>query len=376
MKITRASRPLSLLAFAVVASPSFAGDSGWYVGGSVGRADGDINEERMANTLTGGTATSVSADDETDPGFKVLTGYQFNRNLALEGSYFRFSEFDFTAMFPAGSLSGEMDVSGFNLGPVLTWPLTEKFSALGRAGAHYSEVDSSFSSTGAVATPSSREKHEWKYNFGVGFQYDLSRAVSLRAEAEHYRLDDVVDNKGDYGFFSVGLITRFGTDVPAPVAYVAPAPSPPPPPPPVAAAAPAPPPPPPAPTKVAFSADSLFDFNSAVVKPAGKQELDQLAANLRDTRYEVITVTGHTDRIGRPPFNLELSMRRAEAVKSYLSGASGIPPGKIMARGVGESEPVTKPGDCGNQMSHKVGSALIACLQPDRRVEVEVSGTQ
>jgi OOP family OmpA-OmpF porin len=119
--------------------------------------------------------------------------------------------------------------------------------------------------------------------------------------------------------------------------------------------------------KVTFSADSLFDFGKAVVKPAGKQHLDKLAAELRGVNFGVITVTGHTDRIGSHAYNMDLSTRRAEAVKTYLVESAGIPAGKIAANGTDGSDPVTKPGDC---------KKLIACLQPDRRVEVEVSGTR
>ena len=99
---------------------------------------------------------------------------------------------------------------------------------------------------------------------------------------------------------------------PEPVA-AAPAPEP------VVVAAPPPPPPvatPPAPKKVTFSADSLFVFGKADVAPAGKQKLDQLAADLRAVDFDVIKVTGHTDRIGSHKYNMDLSTRRAEAVKN------------------------------------------------------------
>ena len=127
------------------------------------------------------------------------------------------------------------------------------------------------------------------------------------------------------------------------------------------------------PTKVTFSADSLFDFDKAVIKPAGKQELDKFAAQLRGTRFDVITVTGHTDRIGSHAYNMKLSERRAQAVKSYLVQSAGIPADRIIAKGVDGANPVTKPGQC---QGKKVSKTLIACLQPDRRVEVEVSGSK
>lgn len=123
------------------------------------------------------------------------------------------------------------------------------------------------------------------------------------------------------------------------------------------------------PEKVTFSADALFDFDKAVLKPAGKEALDQFADKLKGVKYEVVIAVGHTDRIGSEAYNKKLSARRAEAVKAYLVKEKGIAAERIYADGKGEAEPVTKPGDC-------KGKGVIACLQPDRRVEVEVAGTR
>jgi len=106
------------------------------------------------------------------------------------------------------------------------------------------------------------------------------------------------------------------------------------------------------------------------MKPAGKPNLDKFAADLRGTNYDVITVTGHTDRIGSHAYNMKLSTRRAEAVQTYLVESAGIPANKITAKGVDGADPVTKAGECKGKKATK---ELIACLQPDRRVEVEVS---
>ena len=155
----------------------------------------------------------------------------------------------------------------------------------------------------------------------------------------------------------------------------------------VAAPAPAgaayPPPPPPvvkpvpAPKRFTLSADALFDFDRAIVKPEGRRQLDKLAADLKRAKFDVIniamvTVTGHTDRFGSAAYNMRLSMRRAEAVKAYLVEL-GIPAAKIVATGKGETHPVTKPGEC---KGDKATKELKACLQPDRRVEIEVSGAK
>ena len=125
------------------------------------------------------------------------------------------------------------------------------------------------------------------------------------------------------------------------------------------------------PQKINFSADALFDFDKAELKPDGKAMLDELTRLLQGAKYEVILAIGHTDRIGTVQYNQRLSVRRAETVKKYLVD-KGIEPNRVYAEGKGKSQPLTKPGEC----TVKNRKALIACLQPDRRVDVEVTGTK
>lgn len=125
------------------------------------------------------------------------------------------------------------------------------------------------------------------------------------------------------------------------------------------------------PQKINFSADALFDFDKAVLKPEGKTMLDGLVNTLQSANYEVILAIGHTDRIGSAAYNQKLSVRRAEAVKRYLI-EKGVERNRVYAEGKGKTQPLTKPGDC----KGKRGKALIACLQPDRRVEVEVTASK
>mgnify|MGYP000305104351 CR=1 FL=1 len=123
--------------------------------------------------------------------------------------------------------------------------------------------------------------------------------------------------------------------------------------------------------KMSFSADALFAFDKAVLKPEGKVMLDGLVNELKTVSYDVIALTGHADRFGSDAYNQKLSERRVNAVKDYLV-VKGIPANRMTAMGKGESQPETRPGDCKGPKNAKV----IACLQPDRRVDVEVTGTE
>lgn len=381
MKLAKASGRRGLLALAVIVSPfAMADDAVWYGGASVGDSRARIDHPRITSGLlsSGFTTTSIE-DHNNDTGYKIFGGYKFNRNFALEGGYFNLGKFGFKAnTVPVGTLNGDIRLQGVNLDAVGTLPLTEKMSVFGRLGLHYTEAKDSFRGTGLVAvTNPNPSESAANYKFGFGAQYDFTESFAVRLEAERYRVNDAVGNRGDIDLISLGLIYRFGRKAPEPVPYVPMAEKPIP----AAVVAEAPPAqvasptplPPPVPSKVTMSADSVFDFDASAVKPEGKQALDKFVGDLNGVSVEAITVTGHTDRIGSKAYNMKLSTRRAEAVQNYLVQSSGIPADKIVAKGVGSSEPETRPGDC---VGNKVTPELITCLQPDRRVVVEVSGTK
>jgi outer membrane protein OmpA-like peptidoglycan-associated protein len=125
-----------------------------------------------------------------------------------------------------------------------------------------------------------------------------------------------------------------------------------------------------APMSVSFEAEPLFSFDKSVIRGDQRSKLDEFVASLKGTQYDSIDVFGHADRIGSTKYNLNLSQRRANAVKAYLV-RQGIPSGKINAEGRGESEPVT-----GDNCKGQRGKTLISCLEPDRRVDVSVTATK
>ncbi len=218
--------------------------------------------------------------------------------------------------------------------------------------------------------------------------------VSGTASTQTNRADAgyLTDQRGGVAKSAYGLCWQLGTGasrestlecdpnfVPAPVAravepppkVVEPAPvAIEPPPAPVAVVAPEPAPKPMI-TKVTLDADALFDFDKAVLRPAGRASLDDFVAKLKEIEPEVIIATGHSDRIGSTVYNQRLSEQRVEAVKAYLV-SRGIESKRTHTEGKGETQPVTKSGECDGAVTAK----LIACLQPDRRVDVEVVGTR
>jgi OOP family OmpA-OmpF porin len=201
---------------------------------------------------------------------------------------------------------------------------------------------------------------------GAAIAQDIPEAYATDSRGEVVR-----DSSGDCwrtGYWTPAMAT-YECDpdlLPKPVKKVEPAPEPAP------APAPAPAPVYTEPEKVSLSADQLFDFDKANLKPEGKQTLDDLVSKLEGVNYDTIVAVGYADRLGSDSYNRKLSMRRAEAVKAYLVSEKGIPADRIFIDGKGESNPVTGDTCKGNKKTR----ALIECLQPDRRVEVEVAGTK
>ena len=224
-------------------------------------------------------------------------------------------------------------------------------------------------------------------NLGLGFQYKITPTLGLQADVREVgtffrsRVEPAGFKRTANTYANVGLTWAFGAPpVAAPIPVTTrttettttqvTTPPPPPPPP-----APVPPPPPPAPVmkKYTLSASELFGFDSAKLGP-NQPKLDEVAQVMNaNSDIASVTIVGYTDRIGSKTYNQKLSVNRAEAVKAYLATTPQLQNTTINASAKGENNPVTKPGDC---VGTKPTKALITCLQPDRRVDVEMTGVR
>jgi len=359
-----------------------------YLGLGIGQARPNLDAPRLgAQALTGSglSITGTSADD-LDTAYKAFVGYQFSRYLGAEVGYFRLGHFAYQATTnPAGQLDGRLRVTGINLDLVGSLPITASLSALARVGYEKARTRADFVGSGAVTNATRIARANDNHGrYGLGLQYALTPHFLVRAEAERSRFADGQGDTVRATVFSVGLVMPLGVSAAptrvsrAPAAYAAPE---------TARAAPVPAPvpvatpvpvavmPPPAPVplrRVSFAAESLFGFDSAALQTEGKAALDTFARDMSGMRFDTIAVTGHTDRLGSTAYNQTLSLQRADAVKGYLVASAGLDAGRITAEGHGESQPVTQAGDCKGAGSARV----IACLQPDRRVDIQVNGTR
>jgi outer membrane protein OmpA-like peptidoglycan-associated protein len=115
--------------------------------------------------------------------------------------------------------------------------------------------------------------------------------------------------------------------------------------------------------RVELSADVLFDFDKAVLRPAADPALQKIATALANTPAAGITIEGHTDGVGGAEYNQRLSERRAAAVEAWLR-SHGVASG-ISSKGFGASTPAVPN-------NNPDGSDNPANRQKKRRVEIVI----
>lgn len=116
----------------------------------------------------------------------------------------------------------------------------------------------------------------------------------------------------------------------------------------------------------ALPADSLFDFDKAILKPEAAIRIRTYAARAKKLENAQVVVIGHTDFLGSDYHDDTLSTARANAVREMLIG-EGIDRARIAAIGVGSRIPLKKREQCpGKPHAPKV----VSCLEPNRRVEL------
>ena len=121
----------------------------------------------------------------------------------------------------------------------------------------------------------------------------------------------------------------------------------------------------------------MFDFDSARLTPVGQNRLDNMVTEARQAGIASVssmTIVGHTDPLGPDAYNQKLSEQRAAAVRDYLV-SKGMSSSVIQTEGRGKTQPKVTEADCKAKGEAKSRQALIACLAPDRRVEISATGT-
>lgn len=341
---------LGLAAFSAAAEDMYRG--AWYAVPGISYMDTDSDLD--ANN---GGGAFIKLGKELSPSWDIQGGLGYNRasedtNIAGIGGRYKQTTLGVDALYM---------FSRDKFRPFL----------LAGLGAARNDVD--------YTNPADAKKTSWLANVGLGAQYLFNDTFGLQADLRHQwsraktKIDNGVVGNSDTStigntLLSLGAIFRFGAPAPVPVVAAAepePAPAP------VAAPAPEPAPAPaPAPEPcqpkfktITLDASKLFGFDKSSLKGDAAAELDEAVTTLKEhPEYDVVVVTGHTDRIGSEQYNQRLSEKRANQVKEHLI-SHGIEASRIQAVGKGESEPLV---DCKGVK----GKKLIECLAPNRRVVI------
>ena len=355
MKKTAIALVVAGLAAASVAQAA-PQENTFYAGAKVGQAsfhDGikDNLGSYHRNSVTYGVFGGYQILNRDNLGLAVELGYDdFGR---VKGRDLGKTDFKHTNHGAHLSFKGSYNLGG------LTSAL-EGLDVYGRAGVALVRSDYKFYDVnGARIHDAGRHSLRTSGMFAAGVEYALPSLPELALRLEYqwltrvgkFRTEDRANSSVDYnpwiGSINAGLSYRFGQGA-APVV---------------------------APEVVSktfnLSSDVTFAFGKANLKPQAKATLDGIYGEIAQINNANVAVAGYTDRIGKDAPNLKLSQRRADSVANYLV-AKGVPAQNISATGHGKANPVTG-STCDAVKGRK---ALIACLAPDRRVEIAVNGTK
>jgi OOP family OmpA-OmpF porin len=190
----------ALFSTAAFVAPSAAlaqaqGDSGWYLGGSIGQTEfKDFCKDIQApGGITGGSC------DEKDKSWKFFGGYQVNRHLAVEGSFINWGETSVNGTFAGLPTSGTAEVTSWGIAGVGILPLGERFSLFGKLGFLRTEAEVRVNVAGF---PGTGDESETEAHFGLGARFNLTNRFGARLEWERAN-----DTKAD--MLSIGLQYRF-----------------------------------------------------------------------------------------------------------------------------------------------------------------------
>lgn len=340
MLMLAGSLPMAIAFSGQAADYSDYKENGWSAGMNIGKSSASVDSATIRASLeNNGFGVNSIAADNSNIGYKVFIGYQAMPYIKLEGGYFDLGDFSFFAdTLPVTNFTGSTQLKGWNLDLVGTLPLTERFSAFARIGVTRNDTETRATSNGLVNTAHyNQNDDDTQHKFGVGLQYDVSTAFTVRLEAERYRMDDLVGNDGDIDLYSLGLMYRFGntaqryvaTPAPEPVAVRAPVQR--------APAATSSQPAKPA-AEVLVLQDVHFNFDTAELNADTKQILRRHVRTLKANPAAKVRIAGYTSASGTKEYNQALSERRARAIEVFLV-AEGVAANRLKTIGFGQSNP-------------------------------------
>ena len=173
---------LSILAIALAALSTQA-SAQFYLGGSVGQANHDMNRTDWTHNVAG----SSSSFKETATGYKLFGGYKFNQTWGIEGGYTDLRDYRATITPAVAANAGNVTVKtdSWNLFGTGTLPLSNNFSLTGKLGVSRNASKMSFSSNGVNFNRSDAgSSNKTSLAYGIGAGYAFNKNISVRVEYE------------------------------------------------------------------------------------------------------------------------------------------------------------------------------------------------
>lgn len=318
-------------------------ENSYYIGGNLGygHAHDDLNHLAKNGKKNNQAST-----------FGIFGGYQITKNIAVEGGY------DYDGVYKAKNEANQKfkhKVNSLHLDIKASYPITEKLDLYGKAGAKLTHSNYSLTNDKTIKN----KKISYSPVFTAGLEYAITPNLSTRLEYEwinnvgsvHSSFKNIpFEYQPDISKINLGISYHFGNNAPKQIIE----------------------------EKVieknyTFSADVLFDFDKDILKQEGKNSLDKMLLDIEKNNINVnlYKLSGYTDRLGSEKYNIELAKKRVETVGEYLIH-KGVDGNIINLYANGKINPVTGE-TCRMIKNHK---QLIQCLAPDRRVEIDLKGTQ
>jgi OOP family OmpA-OmpF porin len=206
-KLWSACAVLILLNISAGAASAYAGEDGYYFGLGVGATiidKGTTTQILMNDVTAAGFASADVGLDRKSTGYKVLGGYQFNRNFAVEGFYADLGTYDFnvSTTHPASHGNGNTRINAYGFDLLGMIPINQTLTGFGRFGIYRREATGSFDIPGAA--PSFARDITSNAKVGAGLEWNVATSVNLRTEWEYYDNSDAA-----VSLLSVGLVSHF-----------------------------------------------------------------------------------------------------------------------------------------------------------------------
>ena len=199
--VSRAKAGLAIFGLAsamALVGPAFAQDAGFYVGGSLGQSQVDLDCE------------GTTSCDDKDTSWKIFAGYQVNRNFAVEIGYSNFGAATASTppigFIPAANV--KIESTAWELLAIGLLPVADRFSVYGKLGLYLADTDVRVDFPPLGSATDSDDNTD--LTFGIGVRYDFTRNFGVRAEWQRYSDVKAADfGESDIDVMSVGLVWKF-----------------------------------------------------------------------------------------------------------------------------------------------------------------------